>query len=264
MINNAKEFSDTAVIANAGVQTVKVDSVNKFPTIDSDGPAGVNSFMVGAYGTGYCAQILLAQTWNIELANKLADGICKEFVDFGMNGWYAPSMNLHRSPFGGRDFEYYSEDSLLSAKMAVEECAAAYPYGVYPYIKHFAFNEQETNRNAILCTWLKEQAARELYLEPFEECVKANDGSVLAVMSSYVYVGTEWDGGCALLLNGILRDEWGFQGMVLSDYFGNYGYMDADKAVRGGTDAMLGTTGNDAIMTGQESATSVLAMRQAV
>ena len=169
MINNAKEFSDTAVIANAGVQTVKVDSVNKFPTIDSDGPAGVNSFMVGAYGTGYCAQILLAQTWNIELANKLADGICKEFVDFGMNGWYAPSMNLHRSPFGGRDFEYYSEDSLLSAKMAVEECAAAYPYGVYPYIKHFAFNEQETNRNAILCTWLKEQAARELYLEPFEE-----------------------------------------------------------------------------------------------
>lgn len=252
------------VIANAGFQTVKMDSVNKFSTIDSDGPAGVNSFMVGAYGTGYCAQVLLAQTWNTDLANKLADGICKEFIDFGIHGWYAPSMNLHRSAFGGRDFEYYSEDSLLSARMAVEECAAAYPYGVYPYIKHFAFNEQETNRNAVLCTWLTEQAARELYLEPFEECVKENDGSAMAVMSSYVYVGAEWDGGCAPLLNDILRGEWGYQGMVLSDYFGNYGYMDADKAVRGGTDAMLGTTGNDAIMTDQESATSVLAMRQAV
>lgn len=251
------------VIANAGFQTVKVGSVNKLSTIDSDGPAGVNSFMVGAFGTGYCAQILLAQTWNTDLANKLSDGISREFVDFGMHGWYAPSMNLHRSAFGGRDFEYYSEDSLLSARMAMEECAAAYPYGIYPYIKHLAFNEQETNRNAMLCTWLTEQAARELYLEPFEECVKANDGSALAVMSSYVYVGSEWDGGCAPLLNGILRGEWGFKGMVLSDYFGNYGYMDADRAVRGGTDAMLATAGNDAIMTDQESATSVLAMRQA-
>lgn len=251
------------LIGNAGFQTVGVDSIHKLATRDSDGPAGVNSFMLNAYGTGGCAEVLLAQTWNTELAYKLADAICRELVDFGINGWYAPSMNLHRSVFGGRDFEYYSEDSLLSAEMAVQECAAAYPYGVYPYIKHFAFNEQETNRNAVLCTWLTEQSARELYLKPFEESIKANDGSALAVMSSYVYVGSEWDAGCAPLINGILRDEWGFEGMVLSDYFGNYGYMDADKAVRGGTDAMLATAGNDAIMTDQSSATSVSAMRQA-
>lgn len=251
------------VIGNAGFQTVKVDSVKKFATTDSDGPAGVNSFMIGAYGTGYCAEVLLAQTWNVDLATKLGDGICQELVDFGIEGWYAPSMNLHRSTFAGRNFEYYSEDSKLSADMAVAECAAAYPYGVYPYIKHFAFNEQETNRNAMLCTWLTEQAARELYLVPFEECVKANDGSALAVMSSYPYVGTTWDAACAPLLNGILRDEWGFQGMVLSDYFGNYGYMDADKAVRGGTDAMLATIGGEAFVTDQSSATSVIAMRQA-
>ena len=258
------------LIGYGGFATVEAASIEKYATIDSDGPAGVNYSLTGAFGMGYCGEILLAQTWNTELAYKMADGICQEFVDFGFNGWYAPSMNLHRSPFAGRNFEYYSEDSLLSAEMALEECAAAYPYGVYPYIKHFAFNEQETNRNGILCTWLTEQAARELYLEPFEECVKANRdmggsaaGYPLAVMSSYVYVGTTWDGGCDALLNGILRTEWGYNGLVLTDYFGNYGYMDADKAIRGGSDSMLGTAGNDAILTDQESATSVLAMRKA-
>lgn len=251
------------LIGYGGFQTVAIDSIDKIATKDSDGPAGVNYFLNGSFGMGYCAEILLAQTWNIDLAYKLSDGINRELVDFGFNGWYAPSMNLHRSPFGGRDFEYYSEDSLLSAEMAKQECAAAYEYGVYPYIKHFAFNEQETNRNAILCTWFNEQSARELYLKPFEECIKANDGQALAVMSSYVYLGTEWDGGCPALLNDILRGEWGFRGMVLTDYFGNYGYMDADKAIRGGSDAMLGTAGNDAILTDQSSATSVKAMRQA-
>jgi beta-glucosidase len=251
------------LIAYGGFQTVAMDSIDKIATLDSDGPAGVNSFMNSSFGMGYCAEVLLAQTWNTELAYKLADGINRELVDFGFNGWYAPSMNLHRSPFGGRDFEYYSEDPLISGEMAKQECAAAYEYGVYPYIKHFAFNEQETNRNALLCTWFTEQSARELYLKPFEECVKANEGQALAVMSSYVYLGTEWDGGCSALLNDILRGEWGYQGLVLTDYFGNYGYMDADKGIRGGSDAMLGTAGNDAILTDQTSATSVKAMRQA-
>lgn len=251
------------LIAYGGFATVKAGSVGKVATIDSDGPAGVNYSLTGAFGMGYCGEILLAQTWNVEMAKELGEGICQELEDFGFNGWYAPSMNLHRSMFGGRNFEYYSEDSLLSAEMAVQECAAAYPYGIYPYIKHFAFNEQETNRNGMLCTWLTEQAARELFLKPFEECVKANNGEAMAVMSSYVYVGATWDGGCSALLNDILRGEWGYRGMVLTDYFGNYGYMDADKAIRGGSDIMLGTAGNDAILTDQTSATSVLAMRQA-
>ena len=251
------------LIAYGGFATVKADSVGKVATIDSDGPAGVNYSLTGAFGMGYCGEILLAQTWNVEMAKELGEGICQELEDFGFNGWYAPSMNLHRSMFGGRNFEYYSEDSLLSAEMAVQECAAAYPYGIYPYIKHFAFNEQETNRNGMLCTWLTEQAARELFLKPFEECVKANNGEAMAVMSSYVYVGATWDGGCSALLNDILRGEWGYRGMVLTDYFGNYGYMDADKAIRGGSDIMLGTAGNDAILTDQISATSILAMRQA-
>ena len=251
------------LIGYGGFATAAIPSINKVATMDTDGPAGVNYFLTSSFGMGYCGEILLAQTWNVDLAHELGDGICRELQDFGFNGWYAPSMNLHRSLFGGRNFEYYSEDGVLSAEMAVMECSAAYPYQIYPYIKHFAFNEQETNRNGMLCTWLTEQSARELYLKPFEACVKANNGEALAIMSSYVYLGTTWDGGCSPLLNGILRGEWGFRGMVLTDYFGNYGYMDADKAIRGGSDIMLATAGNDAILTDQSSATSVLAMRQA-
>ena len=250
------------LIAYGGFQTISIDSINKVATKDTDGPAGINSFMTGSFGTGYCTETLLAQTWNTDLAYKLAEGICEELEEFGFNGWYGPSMNLHRSAFGGRNFEYYSEDSFLSTKMAVEEVKAALDKNIYPYLKHFAFNEQETNRNAMLCTWFTEQSARELYLKPFEECVKSSDGKPMAMMSSYTYLGTEWAGGSSALLNDILREEWGFKGMVLSDYFGNYGYMDADRAVRGGGDIMLGTIGSEAIMT-DLSSTSVIQMRRA-
>ena len=134
------------LISKGGWQTAAAPSVGKFATIDSDGPAGITyALNDGATGSGYCGEIMLAMTWNVDLAAKLADGIAREMVDMGVTGWYAPSMNMHRTVFGGRNFEYYSEDSLLSVKMAVAECEAVYPYGVYPYIKHFAFNEQETN-----------------------------------------------------------------------------------------------------------------------
>lgn len=250
------------LIAYGGHQTAEIRSVRKIRTLDTDGPAGLNSPTIGAFGTGYCSEILIAQTWNEDLAAKAGEGISKEFNDFNITGWYAPSMNLHRSAFGGRNFEYYSEDSLLSSKMALAEVEAAVAQGIYPYIKHFVMNEQETNRNALLCTWFNEQSARELYLKPFEYCVKNTPSGKLALMSSYNYLGTEWAGGSTVLLKDILRGEWGFEGMVISDYFGNYGYMDADRAVRGGTDLMLATAGNDAIMT-DLSATSVIAMREA-
>ena len=251
------------LIANGGYQTAAVNSVNKVATVDADGPAGINSSTSGVKGTGYCSEIFIAQTWNTDMALAAGKGLAAEALSLKVNGWYGPSMNLHRSAFAGRNFEYYSEDGLLSAKMAAAEIASACEEGVYPYIKHFAFNDQETNRNAMLCTWLTEQSARELYLKPFEACVKANQGKGLAIMSSYNFLGTDWAAANPALQRDILRDEWGFRGMVLSDYFGNYGYMDADRAIRGGTDIMLGTAGNDAILTDQDSATSVLAMRQA-
>lgn len=250
------------LIAFGGHQNVAVDSVGKIRILDTDGPAGVNSSTLGVFGTGYCSEIILAQTWNTDLAVEYAKAMGEEFADYHIIGWYAPSMNMHRSAFGGRDFEYYSEDSMLSAAMAVGEGTGAVESGMYPFIKHFALNEQEINRNALLCTWVTEQAMREIYLKPFEEAVKSNPDGKIAVMSSYNYIGTEWAGGCAALLKDVLRGEWGFKGMVISDYFGNYGYMDADRAVRGGTDLMLGTAGNDAIMT-DLNATSVIAMRQA-
>lgn len=251
------------LIAFGGHQNAAVDSVKKIRILDTDGPAGVNSSTLGAFGTGYCSEVVLAQTWNLDLAEEYAKAMGMEFADFNITGWYAPSMNMHRSAFGGRDFEYYSEDSVLSAKMAVAEVNGAVEMGMYPYIKHFALNEQEINRNAICCTWSTEQAIREIYLKPFEDAIKSHPDGKMAVMSSYNYIGTEWAGSSSVLLQDVLREEWGFRGMVLSDYFGNYGYMDADRAVRGGTDMMLGTAGNEAIMT-DLSATSVIAMRQAV
>ncbi len=257
---NVDEMVD--LIAFGGHQNAAVNSVGKIRILDTDGPAGVNSSTLGVQGTGYCSEVVLAQTWNEELAMEYARIMGEEFADFHITGWYAPSMNIHRSAFGGRDFEYYSEDSVLSARMAVAEANGAVESGMYPFIKHFVLNEQEINRNAMLCTWTTEQAMREIYMKPFEEAIKSNPDGKLAVMSSYNFLGTEWAGGCPELLKGVLREEWGFKGMVISDYFGNYGYMDADRAVRGGTDMMLGTAGNEAIMT-DLSATSVIAMRQA-
>lgn len=252
-------------IAYGGHQLPPIDSLGKVRTLETDGPAGVNSYMTGAFGTGFSSELLLAQTWNTELSSEMGSAIATEFAEFGFSGWYGPSMNIHRSPFGGRNFEYYSEDGYLSGAMAVSAVSAAYDQGVYPFLKHFAFNEQETNRNAMVNTWLNEQSARELYLKPFEMVIKDKEEfDPLAIMSAFNYIGNDWVGSNDNLLNGILRSEWGFEGLVLSDYFGNYGYMDADRAIRGGTDVMLGTAGNEAILTDQSSATSVINMRKAV
>ncbi len=250
------------LITHGGHQTIAIDSVGKVRTLDTDGPAGVNSSTLGVFGTGYCCNVIIAQTWNRELAYAAAEGIAHEFNDFGIVGWYAPSMNIHRSAFAGRNFEYYSEDGFLSGELAKEQIVACESQDVYPYIKHFALNEQETNRNGMLCTWTTEQAMREIYLKPFEEAVKAASPGKAAIMSSYNYIGTQWAGECYELQTEVLRNEWGFRGMVLSDYFGNYGYMNAERAIRGGTDIMLDVAGNSSI-TDTTSGTSLQAMRQA-
>ena len=250
------------LIQRGGHQTAAVASVGKLRTLDTDGPAGVNSSTLGVFGTGYCCNVIISQTWNRQMAYDAAEGIAREFHDFGIVGWYAPSMNIHRSAFAGRNFEYYSEDGYLSGELAREQVMASESQDVYPYIKHFALNDQETNRNGILCTWTTEQAMREIYLKPFEEAVKVATPGKLAIMSSYNYIGSVWAGENPQLLQDVLRGEWGFKGMVLSDYFGNYGYMNAERAIRGGTDIMLDVAGN-AIITDTTSGTSLQAMRQA-
>lgn len=149
------------LIAFGGHQNAEVNSVGKIRILDTDGPAGVNSSTLGVFGTGFCSEVVLAQTWNVDLAKEYSMAMAREFADFHITGWYAPSMNMHRSAFGGRDFEYYSEDGCLSAGMAVAEAEGAVEMGMYPFIKHLVLNEQEINRNALLCTWTTEQAMRQ-------------------------------------------------------------------------------------------------------
>lgn len=153
------------------------------------------------------------------------------------SGWYAPAMNIHRSQFAGRNWEYYSEDGLLSGKLAAQTVQGAKTKGVYCYLKHFALNDQETDREYYgIFVWANEQAMREVYLTPFEICVK--EGGANAMMSSFNRIGTTWTGGSYALLTEVLRNEWGFEGMVITDYSTNrYTYI--DLMIRAGGDLFL-------------------------
>ena len=253
------------MINMGGWQTAAAESVGKVATNDCDGPAGLNNFLTGAQGTAFPSEVLMAQTWSKEMAAKLGDAMANEYADANNYGWYGPAMNTHRSAFAGRNFEYYSEDGVLAGKFASAQVNAAAAKGVYAYIKHFALNDQETNRCSLLLTWSNEQAMREIYLKPFEEVVKNYDQvGCLAVMSSFNFIGTTPTDQSSALLNTVLRDEWGFRGMVETDYNGSYGYMNSSKCVRNGNDLMLGFgMAESNAFTDTDAATEVLAMRQA-
>ena len=262
LLDNMTISDMDTVIALGGYQTAAASSVGKIQTIDCDGPASINNNFTGTGSIGFPSAVMIACTWNDEIAMEFGESIGKMADEMGVSGWYAPAMNIHRSAFAGRNFEYYSEDGLLSGKIAANAVVGAEKYGVYAYLKHFALNDQETNRTSMLCTWSNEQAIREIYLKPFEICVK--EGKAKAVMSSFNYIGTRWAGGSEELCNTVLRDEWGFQGFVLTDYFGVYGYMNSDQGIRNGTDAMLVAYDTETNhVKDQKSATGVEAMRQA-
>lgn len=248
------------LIANGGYGTPAVSSVGKIQLIDADGPASLNNNFTGIGSIGFPASTAFACTWNKDLAKQFGEMIGDMAHDMHVAGWYAPAMNIHRGAFSGRTFEYFSEDSLLSGVMASNEIAGAKEKGVYSFMKHFALNDQETNRTNMVCTWANEQAIRETYLKPFEMSVK--EGGAQAVMSSFNYIGYTYAGASNNLLNTVLRDEWGFKGFVLTDYFGGYGYQNADQEIRNGNDSMLATTKITNHIT-DKSATSVKAMRTA-
>lgn len=250
------------MVAIGGYQTSAARSVKKVGTVDCDGPASINNNFTGTGSIGFPSAVMIASTWNQDIAEAFGESIGKMADEMDVSGWYAPAMNTHRSAFGGRNFEYYSEDGVLGGKMAASAVRGAEHYGVYGYIKHFALNDQETNRCNMLCTWADEQAIREIYLKPFEIAVK--EGKAKAVMSSFNYIGTEYAGASDALLNKVLRDEWGFRGLVLTDYFGGYGYQNADQAIRNGNDAMLVAYDTETNhLKDTTSATSLLAMRKA-
>lgn len=251
------------LIGVGGYQTSAAASVGKSSTIDCDGPASINNNFTGVGSIGFPSAVMIASTWNMDLAEAFGESIGKMADEMNVSGWYAPAMNTHRSAFAGRNFEYYSEDGLLSGRIAAKAIAGAEKHGVYAYMKHFALNDQETNRLSMLCTWSSEQAIREIYLKPFELAVK--EGGAKAAMVAFNYIGTDWAGGSKALQQNVLRDEWGFHGFALTDYFGpdGYGYMSADEGIRNGTDNCLATydVGTNFVKD-TTSATSVLAMRQ--
>lgn len=248
------------LIANGGYGTPAVSSVGKIQLTDADGPASLNNNFTGVGSIGFPASTAFACTWNKDLAKQFGEMIGDMAHDMHVAGWYAPAMNIHRNAFSGRTFEYFSEDALLSGAMASNEIAGAKEKGVYSFMKHFALNDQETKRTEMLCTWTNEQAMREIYLKPFEMSVK--EGGAQAVMSAFNYIGNTYAGGNNALLNTVLRDEWGFKGFVLTDYFGGYGYQNGDQEIRNGNDSMLATTKITNHIT-DKSATSVKAMRTA-
>ena len=228
------------LIGFGGFATAEAPSVSKAATIDIDGPAGLNSLTSDISGVQYPSEALIAATFNTELAEEMGQVYAAEAYAHGVNGLYAPAANIHRTPFSGRNFEYFSEDPVLSGKMGAAEVRGIRSLGISTYVKHFALNDQETNRSGV-AVWSNEQAIREIYLKAFEIIVK--EGRNDAIMSSYNRIGAVWAGGNAALLNGVLRGEWGFTGCVVTDY-ANGKYMIPDQVIRAGGDMMLSTLGH--------------------
>lgn len=265
------------LIDESGYCTPQIKSINKPKVTDLDGPAGLN--LVVGHGSAdigdglkamtWPSEYILACTWNEELAEKMGDGVGEDGLYGGVVGWYGPGINIHRTPFAGRNFEYYSEDSFISGVLGRAEVRGAANKGMYAFIKHFALNDQETHRDHLgLVTWAEEQAIREIYLKPFEsaivdnnvtikynEPIKDESGNITgytlktaevpaasAIMTSFNRIGATWAGGNYKLITGVLRNEWGFNGFALTDYEVS-NYMFTDQCIAAGGDAKLKTVG---------------------
>jgi beta-glucosidase len=264
---------------NSAYNTKAIPSLGKPATVELDGPAGISAFMGDIHGTAFPSEVVIASTYNVNLGREMGLMIGNEGLHYGVNGWYAPAVNIHRSPFAGRNFEYYSEDPTLSGKMATAVVSGAAEKGVYAFLKHYALNDQESNRNKNgVATWANEQVIREIYLKPFEMAVKNARATILyigdekgtlmekeipactAVMSSFNRIGATWTGGSIPLMQGVLRDEWGFKGVVISD-FNLYPHMFVNEGIAAGTDINI-TFDSMKSMEDTTSATAVTYLRR--
>ncbi len=248
------------LVLHGYTKTNKVASIGKIETKDYDGPNQMGSFndTYAAAMTGY-SSIVLAQTFNEELAYSMGLAFGSEAADAGVSGWYGPALNLHRSPFGGRNYEYYSEDALLSGAMTARVVTAAKNKGVYSWLKHLCLYETESGRDGMY-TWLTEQALRELYIKPFEIAVK--DGEATAMMTSYGRIGAVWTGGSEALLTEVVRGEWGFKGAFITDYADHHEFMNGNQMIRAGGDLWMDGVGDSGSFT--KSTTNSIAFGHAL
>ncbi len=237
------------LVSYGGYKNEAVESVEKPKCLDFDGPNGFNNQnasstgVAGGWGVAYPNETVVSSTFSEEVALLWGEALGIESKNYSIPGWYAPGVNIHRSPFDGRNFEYFSEDPLLSGKISAKVVYGAAEYGLYCYVKHFAANETETDRASNgLFTWLNEQALREIYLVPFEISVK--EGGTTAIMSSFNRIGDVWAGNNYQLLTTVLREEWGFHGTVISDYYMSIqAFMNPQWSI---------VAGNDLLLTGME------------
>jgi beta-glucosidase len=245
-------YSGTGAIASVGK-----DNEAK----DADGPSQIGGFVPINPGTGFPCAVVIAQTWNVELANQMGLLEGQQAAQRGYSGWYAPACNIHRSPFDGRNFEYYSEDSLLSGRMCGNVVAGAKDAGIYCYVKHFICNDGESYvyRDSVY-TWMSEQTLRETYLEPFRILIEEYGGT--ALMTSYNRIGAVWSGGSEALITDILRAEWGFEGSVITDFSDHPVYMNGNQELAVGGDLWMNLMGGS-LVSEPESASYVSALRSA-
>ena len=257
-------------------QTDAIADLDVPMSITPDGPTGFVGGSSRKWVSGTCtyaAPIVVASTWNKELALEMGECVGDESIwggdsnstsssayayPGGYNGWYAPGNNTHRSPFSGRNFEYYSEDPTLAGQICAQVVKGAQSKGVFVMMKHFALNDQETNRGN-LATWATEQTMREIYLRSFEIAVK--EGGATGMMSAFNRIGYEWAGFSYPLLTEILREEWGFNGVVITDWVN--GFMNADYMVRAGNDLWLANGNVTSLNNSKTTATGVTAVRRA-
>ena len=240
------------LVENSGFKIPAATSIGKPKVLDTDGPAGFNSNVLSvdnnaaSQWTAYPSQTLIGCSWDQQIAYRMGLSMGVEAQATGISGWYAPGVNLHRSPYTARNFEYYSEDAVLSGKLAAEVIRGAKTNGLYCYLKHYALSEPGQNPSN-LNTWVTEQNLRENYLKPFEIAVK--EGESNAIMSAFNRIGGNWAGASYPCLTQILRSEWGFKGTVITDYSagGAIGGMNPRQGVRAGNDMWLNpsTTNNN-------------------
>ena len=254
-------FADQSLlITSASFSTVALPSVSKPVTAEDDGPTGVSHTKTG---TSFSSEGIWACTFNVELIEKVGDALAEDCIEAGKTGLFAGGVNIHRTPFGGRNHEYFSEDPFLSGEAGKAEVIGLQKKGVIAHVKHLAFNEMESNRNGI-GIWLSEQEAREILLAPFEACLAIDEGNSHGVMSSFNRIGTIWAGGHDNLQNALIRGEWGFDGYAITDMADSNGafYMTYQDGILNGTDCYLGGGSESALNAFRNSPTFAHRMRE--